>query len=157
MCFIITDLKPLFSTFYTCVTPVQYQILFFFFSLLFLVPDTFLKHFFRLWSLQNASNKFLKAIILVNVYIKSFGRTLYQHLICFSFVFQPVLFPSPHNNKLIPVFFFLALFVLKSLFCLRLLSSFCFQEHEKRCWSVDFNLMDPKLLASGSDDAKGTI
>uniref|UniRef100_A0A3B4FYF5 COP1 E3 ubiquitin ligase n=1 Tax=Pundamilia nyererei TaxID=303518 RepID=A0A3B4FYF5_9CICH len=28
------------------------------------------------------------------------------------------------------------------------------QEHEKRCWSVDFNLMDPKLLASGSDDAK---
>ncbi|XP_072854314.2 E3 ubiquitin-protein ligase COP1 isoform X6 [Pogona vitticeps] len=27
-------------------------------------------------------------------------------------------------------------------------------EHEKRCWSVDFNLMDPKLLASGSDDAK---
>lgn len=36
---------------------------------------------------------------------------------------------------------------------------YCFsqQEHEKRCWSVDFNLMDPKLLASGSDDAKGTI
>ncbi|XP_064450353.1 E3 ubiquitin-protein ligase COP1 isoform X10 [Mirounga angustirostris] len=34
------------------------------------------------------------------------------------------------------------------------LSSFCIQEHEKRCWSVDFNLMDPKLLASGSDDAK---
>ncbi|KAJ8789181.1 hypothetical protein J1605_004922 [Eschrichtius robustus] len=32
-----------------------------------------------------------------------------------------------------------------------------YQEHEKRCWSVDFNLMDPKLLASGSDDAKGTI
>lgn len=30
-----------------------------------------------------------------------------------------------------------------------------FQEHEKRCWSVDFNRMDPKLLASGSDDAKG--
>uniref|UniRef100_S4R569 COP1 E3 ubiquitin ligase n=1 Tax=Petromyzon marinus TaxID=7757 RepID=S4R569_PETMA len=29
-----------------------------------------------------------------------------------------------------------------------------FQEHEKRCWSVDFNLMDPKILASGSDDAK---
>ncbi|XP_021468916.2 E3 ubiquitin-protein ligase COP1 isoform X2 [Oncorhynchus mykiss] len=27
-------------------------------------------------------------------------------------------------------------------------------QHEKRCWSVDFNLMDPKLLASGSDDAK---
>ena len=30
-----------------------------------------------------------------------------------------------------------------------------FQEHEKRCWSVDFNRVDPKLLASGSDDAKG--
>ena len=29
------------------------------------------------------------------------------------------------------------------------------KEHEKRCWSVDFNTMDPKLLASGSDDAKG--
>ncbi|XP_041481190.1 E3 ubiquitin-protein ligase COP1-like isoform X1 [Lytechinus variegatus] len=29
-----------------------------------------------------------------------------------------------------------------------------FQEHEKRCWSIDFNRMDPKLLASGSDDAK---
>ena len=24
-----------------------------------------------------------------------------------------------------------------------------FQEHEKRCWSVDFNNRDPKLLASG--------
>lgn len=36
--------------------------------------------------------------------------------------------------------------------------SWCFlfiKEHEKRCWSVDFNTMDPKLLASGSDDAKG--
>ncbi|KAL8178064.1 UNVERIFIED_CONTAM: hypothetical protein K2H54_027962 [Gekko kuhli] len=32
-----------------------------------------------------------------------------------------------------------------------------YQEHEKRCWSVDFNLMDPKLLASGSDDAKAMI
>ena len=30
-----------------------------------------------------------------------------------------------------------------------------FQEHEKRCWSVDFNMIDPKLLASGSDDSKG--
>ena len=30
-----------------------------------------------------------------------------------------------------------------------------FQEHEKRCWSVDFNRMDPKMLASGSDDTKG--
>lgn len=29
-----------------------------------------------------------------------------------------------------------------------------FQEHEKRCWSVDFNRMDPILIASGSDDAK---
>lgn len=30
-----------------------------------------------------------------------------------------------------------------------------FQEHEKRCWSVDFNTVDPNLIASGSDDAKG--
>lgn len=29
-----------------------------------------------------------------------------------------------------------------------------FQEHEKRCWSVDFNLVDTKLIASGSDDAR---
>jgi E3 ubiquitin-protein ligase RFWD2 len=29
-----------------------------------------------------------------------------------------------------------------------------FQEHERRCWSVDFNSVDPKLLASGSDDHK---
>ena len=29
-----------------------------------------------------------------------------------------------------------------------------FQEHAKRCWSVDFNTVDPKLIASGSDDAK---
>ncbi|KAI0228062.1 E3 ubiquitin-protein ligase COP1 [Lamellibrachia satsuma] len=29
-----------------------------------------------------------------------------------------------------------------------------FQEHEKRCWSVDFNKTDPQLLASGSDDSK---
>ncbi|TRY98136.1 hypothetical protein DNTS_028490 [Danionella cerebrum] len=27
----------------------------------------------------------------------------------------------------------------------------------ERCWSVDFNLMDPKLLASGSDDTKVKI
>ncbi|CAL4062949.1 unnamed protein product, partial [Meganyctiphanes norvegica] len=27
-----------------------------------------------------------------------------------------------------------------------------FQEHEKRCWSVDFNKMDTKIIASGSDD-----
>lgn len=31
------------------------------------------------------------------------------------------------------------------------------QEHEKRCWSVDFNRMDPKILASGSDDTKGWL
>ncbi|KAK7094399.1 E3 ubiquitin-protein ligase COP1-like [Littorina saxatilis] len=29
-----------------------------------------------------------------------------------------------------------------------------FQEHEKRCWSVDYNHMDPLLLASGSDDCR---
>uniref|UniRef100_A0A915K8D9 E3 ubiquitin-protein ligase COP1 n=1 Tax=Romanomermis culicivorax TaxID=13658 RepID=A0A915K8D9_ROMCU len=29
-----------------------------------------------------------------------------------------------------------------------------FEEHEKRCWSVCFNYMDPNVLASGSDDAK---
>lgn len=29
-----------------------------------------------------------------------------------------------------------------------------FQEHDKRCWSVDFNEIDTKLLASGSDDAR---
>lgn len=28
-----------------------------------------------------------------------------------------------------------------------------FQEHEKRCWTVDFNKLDPCLLASGSDDS----
>lgn len=43
-------------------------------------------------------------------------------------------------------------FVMKALKSLNFL---ILQEHEKRCWSVDFNLMDPKLLASGSDDAKG--
>ena len=32
-----------------------------------------------------------------------------------------------------------------------------FKEHEKRCWSVDFNTVDPKILASGSDDAKVRI
>ncbi|CAG0879455.1 unnamed protein product [Cyprideis torosa] len=31
------------------------------------------------------------------------------------------------------------------------------QEHEKRCWSVDFSPTDPKLLASGSDDSKVKI
>lgn len=29
-----------------------------------------------------------------------------------------------------------------------------YQEHEKRCWSVDFNEMDTRLIASGSDDAR---
>ena len=29
-----------------------------------------------------------------------------------------------------------------------------FQEHEKRCWSVDFNSVDSRLIASGSDDAR---
>jgi len=29
-----------------------------------------------------------------------------------------------------------------------------FKEHEKRCWSVSFNHMDTKMMASGSDDAK---
>ena len=29
-----------------------------------------------------------------------------------------------------------------------------FSEHDKRCWSVDFNEIDAKLLASGSDDAR---
>lgn len=28
------------------------------------------------------------------------------------------------------------------------------KEHEKRCWSVDFNKVDTKIIASGSDDAK---
>jgi hypothetical protein len=32
-----------------------------------------------------------------------------------------------------------------------------YQEHEKRCWSVDYNHMDPLLLASGSDDCKGNM
>lgn len=29
-----------------------------------------------------------------------------------------------------------------------------FHEHEKRCWSVDFNDVDTRLIASGSDDAR---
>jgi E3 ubiquitin-protein ligase RFWD2 len=32
-----------------------------------------------------------------------------------------------------------------------------FTEHEKRAWSVDFSTVDPTMLASGSDDAKGMI
>ena len=31
------------------------------------------------------------------------------------------------------------------------------QEHEKRCWSVDFNRVDSHLLASGSDDSRVKI
>uniref|UniRef100_A0A1B0D6S5 Uncharacterized protein n=1 Tax=Phlebotomus papatasi TaxID=29031 RepID=A0A1B0D6S5_PHLPP len=29
-----------------------------------------------------------------------------------------------------------------------------FQEHDKRCWSVDFNNVDSRLVASGSDDGR---
>lgn len=29
-----------------------------------------------------------------------------------------------------------------------------YQEHEKRCWTVDFNYIDTRLIASGSDDAR---
>ncbi|KAK0404625.1 hypothetical protein QR680_017545 [Steinernema hermaphroditum] len=29
-----------------------------------------------------------------------------------------------------------------------------FREHEKRCWTVQFNNVDPHLMASGSDDSK---
>lgn len=54
------------------------------------------------------------------------------------------------------VFSFTVLSYYNSLPC-NIFLVFLNQEHEKRCWSVDFNLMDPKLLASGSDDAKGTI
>ncbi|XP_067941565.1 E3 ubiquitin-protein ligase COP1-like [Watersipora subatra] len=32
-----------------------------------------------------------------------------------------------------------------------------YQEHEKRCWCVDFNKMNPRLMASGSDDSKVKI
>lgn len=30
----------------------------------------------------------------------------------------------------------------------------CFEEHEKRAWSVDFSPSKPTMLASGSDDSK---
>lgn len=30
----------------------------------------------------------------------------------------------------------------------------CFHEHEKRCWSVDFNDVNSRLIASGSDDSR---
>jgi E3 ubiquitin-protein ligase RFWD2 len=29
-----------------------------------------------------------------------------------------------------------------------------YKEHEKRCWTVQFNNVDPHLMASGSDDGK---
>lgn len=29
-----------------------------------------------------------------------------------------------------------------------------FHEHEKRCWSVDFNAVDSRMIASGSDDSR---
>lgn len=29
-----------------------------------------------------------------------------------------------------------------------------FKEHERRCWTVHFNNVEPKLMASGSDDSK---
>ncbi|CAD5235755.1 unnamed protein product [Bursaphelenchus xylophilus] len=32
-----------------------------------------------------------------------------------------------------------------------------FREHEKRCWTVQFNNVDPHIMASGSDDAKVKI
>lgn len=28
------------------------------------------------------------------------------------------------------------------------------REHERRCWTVQFNNVDPHLIASGSDDSK---
>lgn len=31
------------------------------------------------------------------------------------------------------------------------------KEHQKRAWTVQFNNVDPHLMASGSDDAKVTI
>lgn len=30
----------------------------------------------------------------------------------------------------------------------------CFHEHEKRCWSVDLNEVNTKLIVSGSDDGR---
>ena len=32
-----------------------------------------------------------------------------------------------------------------------------YREHERRCWTVHFNNQDPKIVASGSDDAKVII
>jgi E3 ubiquitin-protein ligase RFWD2 len=31
-----------------------------------------------------------------------------------------------------------------------------YEEHEKRAWSVDFAPTQPQILASGSDDSKGS-
>lgn len=76
-----------------------------------------------------------------------------------SFLFSyPVLSPSYNSNKLLSsLLLFCSIYFKFYILSETTLSSFYIQEHEKRCWSVDFNLMDPKLLASGSDDAKGTI
>lgn len=30
----------------------------------------------------------------------------------------------------------------------------CFHEHDKRCWTVDFNAVDARVIASGSDDGR---
>lgn len=32
-----------------------------------------------------------------------------------------------------------------------------FKEHEKRAWTIQFNNVDPHLMASGSDDTKVKI
>uniref|UniRef100_A0A0R3QEG3 WD_REPEATS_REGION domain-containing protein n=1 Tax=Brugia timori TaxID=42155 RepID=A0A0R3QEG3_9BILA len=41
--------------------------------------------------------------------------------------------------------------VIRSAFCT---GNIAFYEHEKRCWTVVFNSVDPHLMASGSDDAR---
>lgn len=78
------------------------------------------------------------------------------HLIYFHSLL--LFLPSAIAINWYPGFFFFC-FIYFKIYVLfeNTLSFFYIQEHEKRCWSVDFNLMDPKLLASGSDDAKGTI
>lgn len=124
--------KVIYSIFYTYVIP----------------NNAFLKHLFRLLHLKSVSNQFPKAIILVIVCLKSLGTTL--HLICFHSLFSLPPIIAINYYQVFFLFSFLYTLSETSLF------SFYMQEHEKRCWSVDFNLMDPKLLASGSDDAKGT-
>lgn len=64
---------------------------------------------------------------------------------------------SPDNLCQTACVVFIYSFIRLQLTTFQCFSCFSKQEHEKRCWSVDFNLMDPKLLASGSDDAKGII